>query len=115
TWFFSKHLHHTGTIRKLATELITELQDIIRHCAQPDAGGCTPSDFPLTRLNQEEVDRIAGDGRSIEDIYPLTPMQAGMVFHGLSQSEQGMYIQQVTFVLDGVHNPRALGAAWARV
>jgi amino acid adenylation domain-containing protein/non-ribosomal peptide synthase protein (TIGR01720 family) len=115
TWFFSEDLHQKCTIRALATELLTTLRDIIRHCAQPDAGGCTPSDFPLTRLNQQEVDRIAGDGRSIEDIYPLTPMQAGMVFHGLSQSDQNIYFQQAMFVLEGVHNIQMLGAAWQQV
>jgi amino acid adenylation domain-containing protein len=61
------------------------------------------------------VDRLVGDGRSVEDIYPLTPMQAGMVFHGLSHRDQGVYFEQVEFVLDGVRDPRVLGAAWQHV
>ena len=63
--------------------------------ARPGAGGRTPSDFPLAGLDQAAVDRLVGDGRSVEDIYPLTPMQAGMVFHGLSQRDQGVYFEQV--------------------
>jgi amino acid adenylation domain-containing protein len=78
-------------------------------------GGRTPSDFPLVRLSQEQVDRIAGDGRLVDDIQPLTPMQTGMVFHGLSQGEQGVYFQQTVFVLDGVTDPRVLGRAWQHV
>jgi hypothetical protein len=61
------------------------------------------------------VDGLVGDGRAVEDVYPLTPMQTGMVFHGLSQAEQGLYFEQVTFVLDGIPEPRRLAAAWQRV
>src|SRR5262249_33975787 len=55
---------------------------------------------------------LVGNGRDVEDIYPLTSMQAGMVFHALSQPGQNVYSEQVTFVLNGVSDPRALGTAW---
>jgi amino acid adenylation domain-containing protein/non-ribosomal peptide synthase protein (TIGR01720 family) len=115
TWSYSAHLHDQGTVSVLAEELRAALRGIVEHCAQPGVGGRTPSDFPLAGLDQEQVDRVVGDGRSIEDVYPLTPMQAGMVFHGLSQGDQGLYFEQVTFVLDGVTDPRVLGAAWQHV
>jgi amino acid adenylation domain-containing protein/non-ribosomal peptide synthase protein (TIGR01720 family) len=115
TWSYSEHLHDEGTITALADELVTNLRDIVEHCAQPGRGGRTPSDFPLVRLDQAAVDRLVGDGRSVEDVYPLTPMQAGMVFHGLSQDDNTVYFEQVTFVLDGVADPATLGAAWQQV
>ncbi|MEU1026699.1 condensation domain-containing protein, partial [Streptomyces sp. NPDC005904] len=49
------------------------------------------------------------------DVLPLTPTQAGMLFHGLSQDDRGVYVQQLTFVLDGVPDPAALAAAWQHV
>jgi amino acid adenylation domain-containing protein/non-ribosomal peptide synthase protein (TIGR01720 family) len=114
-WFYSEGLHREATVRELAQNLLSALREIITHCARPDAGGRTPSDFPLARLDQSGVDRLAGSGRHVEDIYPLTPMQAGMVFHGLSQGGEGVYFQQATFVLDGVPDPRALAQAWQQV
>ncbi|MDQ4102221.1 MAG: amino acid adenylation domain-containing protein, partial [Actinomycetota bacterium] len=69
----------------------------------------------LALLDHATMDRLAGDGRGVEDIYPLTPTQAGMVFHGLSQAEQGIYFQQAAFVVEGVADPRQLGAAWQHV
>ncbi|NJC74366.1 hypothetical protein HC031_32330, partial [Planosporangium thailandense] len=33
----------------------------------------------------------------------------------LSQGDQGVYLEQNTFVLDGVPDPRVLGAAWQHV
>jgi len=41
----------------------------------PQTGGCTPSDFPLARLDQATLDRLTAQTRDIQDIYPLSPMQ----------------------------------------
>jgi amino acid adenylation domain-containing protein/non-ribosomal peptide synthase protein (TIGR01720 family) len=115
TWYYSAGVHHEETVRRLAGELTGALREIIAHCRRPDTGGRTPSDFPLARLDQAGVDRLAGDGRAVEDIYPLTPMQAGMAFHGLSHGDDGLYLQQVTFVLTGAPDPGTLAAAWQDV
>ncbi len=120
TWFYSDQLHHEGTIAALAQDLLAALHDVVEHCAQPGAGGRTPSDFPLARLDQEGVDLLAGGGRSVEDIYPLTPTQAGMVFHTLSHGDQDrddqhLYLEQTAFVLDGVTDVALLAAAWQHV
>ncbi|MGH3823701.1 MAG: amino acid adenylation domain-containing protein [Pseudonocardiaceae bacterium] len=115
TWYYGHTTHHESTVRALAEAMLLTLQQIITHCAQPGAGGRSPSDFPLAHLDQASVDRIAGNGAGIEDIYPLTPMQTGMVFHGLAQGEAGLYLEQITFVLDGVTDLQRLGAAWQQV
>ena len=115
TWSYSKNLHLRSTVAKLAEEMAAELREIVRHCAEPDAGGRTPSDFPLAGLDQETVDRLVGDGRDVTDVYPLTPTQTGLVFHGLDEPDQGLYVEQATFVLDGVRDSRLLAAAWQHV
>ncbi|WP_410618625.1 non-ribosomal peptide synthase/polyketide synthase [Amycolatopsis sp. cmx-8-4] len=115
TWYYSPGVHTAETVGRLAADLVAALGEAVAHCAGPGAGGRTPSDFPLAGLDQGHVDRIAGDGRTVADIHPLTPMQAGMVFHGLSQQAQGVYFEQVTAVLDGVADPHALAAAWQHV
>ncbi|HEY0808409.1 MAG TPA: amino acid adenylation domain-containing protein, partial [Pseudonocardiaceae bacterium] len=113
TWYYCAQTHHQETICRLADQLRDAVVSIVTHCAQPDAGGRTPSDFPLARLDQAAVDRLAGNGRDIEDIYPLTPMQAGMVFHTLDDA--GTYLNQVRLRLSGVADPVAFGAAWQRI
>jgi amino acid adenylation domain-containing protein/non-ribosomal peptide synthase protein (TIGR01720 family) len=110
TWQYSENVHDEATVRRLADEFLAALREIVAHCAQPDAGGRTPSDFPLARLTQAQVDRFAG---AAEDVYPLTPLQAGMVFHSLV--DPGAYVDRLRLVLDGVTDPRALGEAWQRV
>ncbi|MCA1682068.1 MAG: condensation domain-containing protein, partial [Actinobacteria bacterium] len=115
TWAYSENLHRVQTVRRLAQELLAALREIVEHCASPGAGGRTPSDFPLARLKQAGVDRLVGDGRGVEDIYPLSPMQAGMVFHGLVDTTSGAYLNQVSLRLGGVSDPQAMGLAWQYV
>ncbi|MGW0330790.1 non-ribosomal peptide synthase/polyketide synthase [Streptomyces sp. NPDC003011] len=115
TWSYSREVHRQETVARLAAELADELRHIVRHCAEPGAGGRTPSDFPLAPLDQTAVDRLVGTGRDIVDLYPLTPTQSGMVVHGLDAPGQGMYVEQITFVVDGVRDPRLLAAAFQHV
>ena len=57
---------------------------------RPEAGGYTPSDFPLAGLDQAALDRAASaDDRGVEDLYPLTPLQQGMLFHSLYTAGAG--------------------------
>ncbi|MEA2566237.1 MAG: hypothetical protein QOD49_1414, partial [Actinomycetota bacterium] len=108
-------VHDESTVRRVADEVIAALRGIVEHCAGPDAGGRTPSDFPLAGLDQAGVDRLIGTGREIEDVYPLTPLQAGMLFHSLVDTEGRAYLDQFRLRLDGACDERALGTALQRV
>ncbi len=115
TWIFSGELFDTATVERLADAFLAALRSLIAHCLLPESGGATPSDFPLAGLDQAAVDRIAGDGRGVEDVYPLTPMQSGMLFHTLAEPGSGAYFEQMSFVLDGVRDPGLLERAWQHV
>ncbi len=81
-----------------------------------ESSGHEPDRFPLARLDQAQIDLIAGDGRAVEaveDVYPLTPLQSGMLFHSLA--EPGTYVDRMRLRLSGVREPQALGEAWQRV
>ncbi|HEY4939136.1 MAG TPA: amino acid adenylation domain-containing protein, partial [Actinomycetota bacterium] len=114
-WTYSTEVHDEATVQRLATGTIEALREIVAHCAEPCAGGRTPWDFPLARLDQQQVDAIAGDGRSVEDIYPLTPLQEGMLFHSLVDAEGRAYLTQLTLRLSGVGDPQALDLAVRRL
>ncbi|HEX8149385.1 MAG TPA: amino acid adenylation domain-containing protein [Pyrinomonadaceae bacterium] len=55
-WIYSEQLHHRRTVERLAESFNAALRALLEHCLSPEAGGCTPSDFPDAFLDQEELD-----------------------------------------------------------
>src|SRR5690349_17701005 len=53
--------------------------------------------------------------RQIEAIYPLSPMQQGMLFHTIYAPQSGVYLQQLRCTLEGELDKSALRRAWQRV
>ncbi len=53
--------------------------------------------------------------KNIEDLYPLTPLQQGMVFHSLADPESGAYVEQTSCLLDGQLDAEAFERAWQQV
>jgi amino acid adenylation domain-containing protein/non-ribosomal peptide synthase protein (TIGR01720 family) len=114
-WDYSREQYEAETVERLAARYAEELAALVEHCREEGAGGRTPSDFPLARLSQAEVDRLAGDGRRVEDIYPVTPMQQGLLFHALYAPAAGFYHQQVSCSLSGGFSADAFAGAWQQV
>ncbi|MCP4660259.1 MAG: amino acid adenylation domain-containing protein, partial [bacterium] len=116
-WTYSRHLHRRATIERLAGDFLNQLEGLIAHCLAPGAGGTTPSDFPLAGLDQKTLDRITGElaHRDLEDVYPLSPMQEGMLFHTLAAPASEIYCEQLDWALRGPLDLRAFRSAWERV
>ncbi|WP_221351118.1 non-ribosomal peptide synthetase [Streptomyces beigongshangae] len=89
----------TAELADLWTEALTGLA---RHVADPAAGGLTPSDLPLVSLDQHTIDLLARRYPDLRDVWPLTPMQSGLLFHSmLAQSTFDAYHMQLVFHLSG--------------
>lgn len=114
-WTYSKDLHQRTTIDSVAQRFVAALRALVAHCQASDAGGRVPSDYPMVTLSQATVDRLAGNGRSVEDIYPLSPMQGGLLFHTLRDQSSTAYVQQLTFrVMDGLQ-VSAFALSWKQL
>ncbi|WP_413206152.1 amino acid adenylation domain-containing protein [Rhodospirillum sp. A1_3_36] len=115
-WTFSRDMHDRHTVEGLAQRFLHELEGIVRHCASAGAGHYTASDFPLAGLNQTALDSLSAHwGDAVEDIYPLSPLQQGMMFHALYQPRSGAYVIQLAARLEGVLHRDAFRRAWRRV
>jgi amino acid adenylation domain-containing protein/non-ribosomal peptide synthase protein (TIGR01720 family) len=113
TWDYSRTQHDRAEILALAGRMLTALREITRHCQAH--GGRTPSDFPLARLDQATVDSLVGDGKQIEDVYALSKLQAGLLYHTLSDRETDVYARRITLEVEGVLDPQALVEAWRHI
>ncbi|MET0849196.1 MAG: amino acid adenylation domain-containing protein, partial [Pseudomonas sp.] len=91
SWGFSREMFDTATIQGLADDYALELNALIDHCCSLPAPQATPSDFPLARIDQAQLDTLPMNVTALEDLYPLSPMQQGMLFHTLYEPEVGAY------------------------
>ncbi|MEP7008816.1 MAG: non-ribosomal peptide synthase/polyketide synthase [Acidobacteriota bacterium] len=103
------------TVEAWAAAFRAEALALAEHCASPEAFGYTPSDFPLARLDQATIDRLFGDDRTVEDVYPLAPLQEGMVFQTLAAPRSGVYYEQLAATLSGPVDDNLFGRALAGV
>lgn len=75
----------------------------------------TPADFPLLQLSQTDIGELLDHAPgSIADIYPLSPMQSGMVMHSLISEDGAAYTEQHQYELAGLVDEQAFLAAWQR-
>jgi amino acid adenylation domain-containing protein/non-ribosomal peptide synthase protein (TIGR01720 family) len=114
-WNYSANLHAAETIERLAAGFRAELEGLTAHCLLPEAGGFSPSDFPLARLDREALGAATGGDRSIEDLYPLAPLQRGMLLHGIWAPDSSLYLEQLDCDLAGPLDVSAFTRAWQRV
>ncbi|MCB1033610.1 MAG: non-ribosomal peptide synthetase, partial [Acidobacteria bacterium] len=115
TFAFSAALHQRPTIEALADAVVARLAAFEDHLRLETSTGYTPSDFPLARLGQEALDALVAGRRGVEDLYPLSPLQEGMLFHILSAKETGVYFGQLSYELEGQLEEAAFRAAWEAV
>ncbi|RKH17583.1 condensation domain-containing protein, partial [Corallococcus sp. CA031C] len=110
---YSRELHTEATVQRLVAAFVASLRALIAARTTSDALRYTPVDFPLARLTEQAVlDRVLPPATPIEDIYPLSPMQQGMLFHTLLTPDAGFYFEQLTWRF---HSPVDLGTfhrAW---
>ncbi|HVF90030.1 MAG TPA: condensation domain-containing protein, partial [Blastocatellia bacterium] len=53
--------------------------------------------------------------KNVEDVYPLTPVQQGMLFHTMYDPASGMYVENLSWTLKGNLNVPAFEGAWQQV
>ena len=111
-WIFSTAFHREKTVAHWMELLTANLERLVEHCLSPQTGGFTPSDFPMAGLNQEQLDQLLPAPGDVEDIYPLSPMQEGMLYHILYDKNPASYSMQISYQLVGDLNVPALQQSW---
>jgi amino acid adenylation domain-containing protein/non-ribosomal peptide synthase protein (TIGR01720 family) len=114
-WTFSRERHDPQAIQDLAQAYLAELQALVAHCLEDNAGGLTPSDFPLAHLSQSQLDSLPVSAGAIEDVYPLTPMQEGLLLHTLLEPGTGLYYMQDRYRINSALDPERFAQAWQAV
>jgi amino acid adenylation domain-containing protein/non-ribosomal peptide synthase protein (TIGR01720 family) len=110
---YSRAAHRAETIERLAESLSESLKRYARAARSPQPASWVAEDFPSARLEDAELAELLADGEDFEDVWPLSPVQEGMLFHTLEEGAgSGVYVQQLTGELRGELDADAMQTAW---
>ncbi|MBU4630248.1 amino acid adenylation domain-containing protein [Pseudomonas sp. BF61] len=115
SWTFSDDVFPVEVIQNLANNCLHALEQLIGYCCDTDHQGATPSDFPLAGLSQAQLDTLSIPVQQIEDIYPLSPMQEGLLVHTLLEKNSGIYFMQECYTIKETLDYPRFEAAWQQV
>ncbi|MBF5002512.1 AMP-binding protein, partial [Nocardia sp. BSTN01] len=101
-----------GAVREFGELWTRALEAVARHAESAGAGGHTPSDFPLVRVGQSDIDGWERRFGEISQVWPLSSLQAGLLFHAeLAAASVDVYTGQAVLDLTGRVDPARLRSA----
>jgi amino acid adenylation domain-containing protein/non-ribosomal peptide synthase protein (TIGR01720 family) len=113
TFAYSANLHRKSIIEALARRFVTHLRTFVTESHSDDAKRRGTADFPLASLTQPALDALFEQyGPGLEDLYPLSPLQQGLLFHTLLSPESGAYFEQLAWTATGSVDVAHFRRAW---
>ncbi|MBZ4323740.1 amino acid adenylation domain-containing protein [Streptomyces sp. SCA2-4] len=99
-------------VRDLGDRWFRALDGLAQWAAQAGEPRPTPSDVPLAGLGQAALDRVLDARPGTEDVWPLSPLQDGLLFHALYETgADGLYTSLTGLELTGPLDEAALRRA----
>ncbi|MDJ0393600.1 amino acid adenylation domain-containing protein [Rhodococcus sp. G-MC3] len=103
-------------VRTLADLWAQNMASLAEHGRDPEAGVLTPSDVPLVSIDQNRLDQWHTRFGGIADVWPLAPLQRGLLFHSeLTRGSLDVYTAQIVFELGGRIDAERLHRAASRL
>ncbi|WP_119963879.1 non-ribosomal peptide synthetase [Candidatus Fukatsuia symbiotica] len=109
-WLFADGLQRPETVAGWADAMQQQLKDLLGSLA---AKQLLAADFPLAGLGQHQFDKLVGK-RLVTGVYPLSPLQEGILFHSLAETDLRAYHEQVIALLERL-DPDMFIRAWRRL
>ncbi|WP_460725781.1 amino acid adenylation domain-containing protein [Nocardia heshunensis] len=81
TWAYASRVLSSKQVRELAQLWGRAVTALVTHARHAGAGGHTPSDFALVPVSQRQIQTWEREYPSLTDVWPLSPLQYGLLFH----------------------------------
>ncbi|MEO9237085.1 MAG: condensation domain-containing protein, partial [Jatrophihabitantaceae bacterium] len=99
-------------VQRLAELWAEALTGLTAHVGNPGSGGLSPSDVGLVSVAQRELDGWHRRYHGLADVWPLTSLQQGILFHSLlDTTSQDAYQMQFVLHLSGAVDGTRMRAA----
>ncbi|SIS12762.1 non-ribosomal peptide synthase domain TIGR01720/amino acid adenylation domain-containing protein/natural product biosynthesis luciferase-like monooxygenase domain-containing protein, partial [Mucilaginibacter lappiensis] len=110
-WGYAEKQYEQATIETISKAFIAHLSTLIMHCINNEKQS-TPSDYGLSpEIKYKELSKFLA-GKQISDIYRLSPLQKGMLFHHLYDNNGKAYMEQMRLDLPHGLDIDAFETAW---
>jgi len=117
SWVFNDGVYRPETIQALADAHAAHLRHLIEfsRADRSDKPSSSLLDLSIAALDRDDLNLARNGSTDIEDVYPLSPMQEGMLFHAVSEADAQAYQVEVAYLLNGTLSLPLFQRAWARV
>ncbi|AZH29547.1 non-ribosomal peptide synthetase [Paenibacillus sp. M-152] len=104
---YNAHEYEESTVTQLTASFKNHLIELIRHCCAKETAEQSPTDFTYGQLSLDQFENIANrltdkllnHQVKIKDLYPLSPMQEGMLFHAIADEKSEAYFEQTIITI----------------
>ncbi|RFM33506.1 non-ribosomal peptide synthase/polyketide synthase [Chitinophaga silvisoli] len=107
TFTYSDQQYKAATIASLLSAYRRHLETLIRELSQESTEHLTPVDLTYKGLQIAELAELS-TRYTIEDLYPLSPLQEGLYYHWATNPEAAAYFEQLSYRIRGQLNVQLL-------
>lgn len=112
-------LHRRATVASFLEDYRQALLELVDHCRNTSVTEKTPTDFTRCTLSLADYDAFLATTNwrpeDIADVYPLSSMQAGLLYQDTLDSDSGAYFLQMSFALKGTLDIDCFHSAWEEI
>lgn len=114
-WTFGSELLEDAAVGSWMAAFQRHLHETVEHCLGISAPRYTASDFCAVQFDNAAIDVLQAAGPDLQDVYPLSSTQEGMLFHAISAPGSGYYFEQLVFRVRDDLTPATLRQAFAKL
>jgi len=112
---YDRKRYSSAEMNQLAGSFQQNILSVLKHCLEQEQRIRTRSDYSTCSLDTHELKQLEENQmvkeQGLEDIYSLTPLQEGMLYHCLYDKQSWSYVIQYVYEIEGdVSDPDIVNA-----